>query len=81
MSPYGDSFPFPRMIYKGCMKGGRLMKIKSIKALSMILAGASFVLTIFKDKLEDKIDEHDTREIVRDEMKKIAEESDEEEES
>lgn len=57
------------------------MNLKGIKALSILLAGASFVLTVFKDKLEDKIDEHDTREIVRDEMKKIAEESDKEEES
>ena len=57
------------------------MNIKGIKTLSMLLAGASFVLTVFKDKLEDKMDEHETREIVRDEMKKIAEESDEEEES
>lgn len=57
------------------------MNLKGIKALSMLLAGASFVLTVFKDKLEDKMDEHETREIVRDEMKKIAKESDEEEES
>jgi hypothetical protein len=57
------------------------MNLKGLKAVSILLAGASLVLTVFKDKLEDKMDEHETREIVRDEMKKIAEESDEEEES
>lgn len=57
------------------------MNLKGLKAVSILLAGASFVLTVFKDKLEDKMDEHETREIVRDEMKKIAEESDDEEES
>lgn len=56
------------------------MNIKSIKALSILLAGGSFVLTLFKDKLEDKMDEHETREIVRDELKKISKEADDKEE-
>jgi hypothetical protein len=55
------------------------MNLKGIKTLSTLLAGASFVLTLVKGKLENKIDECETREIVRDEMKKIAKESDEEE--
>lgn len=57
------------------------MNLKGLKTVSAILAGAGLLVSLFDSIVGDKVQEAETREIVRDEMKKIAEESDDEEES
>ena len=57
------------------------MNLKGLKAVSAILTGAGLLVSLFDSIVGDKVQEAETREIVRDEMKKIAEESDDEEES
>lgn len=57
------------------------MNLKGLKAVSAILTGVGLLVSLFDSIVGDKVQEAETREIVRDEMKKIAEESDDEEES
>lgn len=57
------------------------MNLKVINTVSAILAGAGLLGSLFDSIVGDKVQEAETREIVRDEMKKIAKESNDKGES